>query len=84
MGYSGDMSTKNWTSEVPDTSGMTDPVRCTISGDVYDLDNVDVTHDPDSGRSMWRSPCCNTLVMEGAAEPSGARSLKNYVRLARS
>ena len=78
------MSAKNWTSEVPDTSGMKDPVRCTDSGDVYDLAEVDVTRDPHSGRSMWRSPCCDTLVMEGADTPSGARSLGGYVRLDRS
>jgi|ERR1017187_6300577 hypothetical protein len=31
---------KNWTSEVPDTSGMAVPVRCTNSGDVFDLATV--------------------------------------------
>src|ERR1017187_10262980 len=34
------MSAKNWTSEVPDTSGMTDPVRCTPCGKTYDLATV--------------------------------------------
>ena len=126
------MTATGWTSEVPDTSGMKDPVRCTNSGDVYDLATVtkaqlttcrcgvSITdqgtppnparrsewawkasggtrpgdfwcpdgqqHTPAGGAVdlTWRSPCCDTLVMEGADTPSGARSFEGYVRLDRS
>jgi hypothetical protein len=77
------MTAIGWTSEVPDTSGMTDPVRCTHSGDVYDLAKVNVTRDPHSGMSHWRTPCCGQLVAEEAGV-SIARSLAHYVRLNRS
>jgi hypothetical protein len=43
-------------------------------------------HTPAGGAAnlIWRAPCCDALIMDGPGLPSGARSLKDYVRLDRS
>jgi hypothetical protein len=78
------MSAKNWTSEVPDTSGMAEPVRCTHSncGETYDLAMVTKTREGAS--SHWIAPCCGVPANDRGETASAWKSLEYYVRLDRS
>lgn len=76
------MTATGWTQEVPDTSGMTDPVRCTSSGDVYDLDKVAKTRVGAS--SHWTAPCCGVPVDDRGETTSAWKPVGGYVRLDRS
>ena len=77
------MTATGWTSEVPDTSGMTDPVRCTHCGRAYDLCKVTITGRY-TDRRTWTSPCCRVPVDDSADGVEFTRSMKHYVRLDRS
>ena len=83
------MTAIGWTSEVPDTAGMAEAVRCTHCGRVYDLDTV--TKEPamvDRHRSgatkWWAAPCCGEHVDNRGDGPRAWRLVGDYVRLDRS
>jgi hypothetical protein len=75
------MTATGWTSEVPDTSGMTEPVRCTHDncGKTYDLATVPKIREGAS--SYWTAPCCGTPVDDRGETASAWKSMEHYVRL---
>lgn len=78
------MSATSWTSKVPDTSEMTDPVRCTHSacGDTYDL--ATVARIRCGSYAMWNCPKCGKLVDDREETTTPWKSMKDYVRLDQS
>ena len=77
-----DKEDPKWTTEVPDTSGMFAPVRCTHCGGTYDL--AKVTRTRLAASSAWTAPCCGRSVDDCGETASAWKSLKDYVRLDRS
>ena len=77
------MTATGWTSEVPDTSGMTEPVRCTHCGGTYDLDAVG-SRSRMGSYTMWNCPHCGDPVNDREETMTPWKSMKGYVRLDRS
>jgi hypothetical protein len=76
------MNAKNWTAEVPDTTDMTRPVRCTHCGGTYD--NGVVAKVRAGVSAYWTAPCCGTPVDDRGETASAWKSMEHYVRLDRS